>query len=53
MKTAIVTLYVIAFIQFLGTIAGFAISFDVLKSAFNEAGKSIIEISDQRYVRKQ
>jgi uncharacterized membrane protein len=52
MKTAIVILYVIAFIQAVGTITGFVISYDVLKSAFNEAGKSIIEISDQRYQKK-
>lgn len=56
MKTAIVILYVIAFVQAAGTIAGFAFSYDVLQSAFYEAGKSIgekmIQICDQRYVQK-
>lgn len=56
MKIAIVSLYLIAFAQTVGTIAGFAFSYDVLQSAFYEAGKSIgenlIKICDQRYVQK-
>lgn len=56
MKIAIVSLYLIAFAQAVGTIAGFAFSYDVLQSAFYEAGKSIgenmIKICDQRYVQK-
>lgn len=56
MKIAIVSLYLIAFVQAVGTIAGFAFSYDVLQSAFYEAGRSIgenlIKICDQRYVQK-
>jgi len=56
MKTAIVILYVIAIVQAFGTLVGFAFAYDVLQSAFYEAGKSIgenlIKICDQRYVQK-
>jgi len=56
MRAAIVILYVIAIVQAVGTIAGFAFSYDVLQSAFYEAGRSIgenlIKICDQRYVQK-
>ena len=56
MRAAIVLLYVIAIVQAFGTLVGFAVSYDVLQSAFYEAGKSIgenlIKICDQRYVQK-
>lgn len=56
MKKAIALLYVIAAVQAVGTLTGFAISFKVLEKSLYEAGKGIgqemIKICDQRYLQK-
>lgn len=53
---AIVLLYVIAAVQAVGTLTGFAVSYKVLQMSMYEAGKSIgeemIKICDQRYLQK-
>lgn len=48
MKKAIVILHGIAVVQFFGLVACFA----VMKQGFYYAGKSLIELCDQRYVQK-
>ena len=56
MKKAIALLYIIAAIQAVGTLTGFAISYKILEMSLYEAGKSIgqemIKICDQRYQQK-
>lgn len=56
MKKAIALLYIIAAVQAVGTLTGFAVSYKVLQMSLYEAGKSIgeemIKICDQRYLQK-
>lgn len=56
MKKAIVLLYIIAAVQAVGTLTGFALSYKVLQMSMYEGGKRIgeemIKICDQRYVQK-
>lgn len=56
MKKAIVLLYVIAAVQALGTLSGFAVAHRVFHLSMYEAGKSfgaeMIKICDQRYQLK-
>ena len=56
MKKAIALLYVIAAVQAVGTLTGFAVAYKVFNLSMYEAGKSfgaeMIKICDQRYQLK-
>ena len=52
MKKAVIALYVIIAVQSVIIVCAFVFTFAAIESGFRHAGKEMIEISDQRYVRQ-
>lgn len=52
MKKAVIALYVIIAVQSVIILCAFVFTFAAIESGFRHAGKEMIEICDQRYVRQ-
>ena len=53
MKKAVIALYIIAAVQAVSTVVACVFFYSLLIQSFEEAGRRVIQMCDQRYVIRQ